>query len=49
MCYDFIGEGSHVVSNEIDVTVAPNGLFQASLTAKKPYHFKDNMICPVFL
>ncbi len=46
-CYDFIGEGSHIVSNGINVTVAPNGLFQASLTAKKPHRFKDNMICPV--
>jgi hypothetical protein len=46
-CYDFFGEGSHIVSNEINVTVAPNGLFQASLTAKKPYRFKDNMICAV--
>lgn len=47
MCYDFIGQGSHIVSKETKLAVAANGQFQVSLAAKQPYQFKNNMICSV--
>ena len=46
-CYDFIGEGSHAVSNEATMKVSADGLFSASLTATESYQFKDNMVCRV--
>ncbi len=47
MCDDFIGYGSHTVSKDTTVTVAPNGLFQVSVAPKGSYEFKTNMICSV--
>jgi hypothetical protein len=46
-CYDFIGQGSHLVSQDASITVPPNGLFQISVAPKQPYEFKSNMICTV--
>jgi hypothetical protein len=47
MCYDFIGQGSHIVSKDTTVTVAQNGLFQVSVAPRGSDHFKSNMICSV--
>jgi len=46
-CYDFVGEGSHVVSKEVTMKVSSDGLFSASLTPTESYEFKDNMVCRV--
>jgi hypothetical protein len=46
-CYDFIGQGSHLVSQDATITVPPNGLFHFSVAPKQPYELKGNMICTV--
>ncbi|MBV9075839.1 MAG: hypothetical protein JOZ10_19620 [Acidobacteria bacterium] len=46
-CRDFMGKGSHTVSKDAAVTVAPNGLFQVSVVPEQSYEFKNNMICDV--
>jgi hypothetical protein len=46
-CSDFIGQGSHVVGEDRDVTVGATGLFQSSIRPKQPYEFKSNMVCSV--
>jgi len=46
-CYDFVGQGSQVVSQKLKVVVGVDGLFQASVAPKQNVVFKNNMICDV--
>lgn len=45
--YDYLGEGSQILSEEITATVDRHGLFRAEIHAKKGRKFRANLVCHV--